>query len=436
MSKRRTMEARRALLRAIFDAAVAAAHPRHGLQAHLPEPPAGRIIVLAAGKAAAAMAAVAEEHYRNIGLAPRRLSGLAATRRGHGVPLRHIELIEAGHPMPNAQSEAAAAMALANARRAETGDLVLALLSGGGSANWMAPVEGVSVAQKQTVTRQLLVSGAPIGAINAVRKHISRIKGGKLAVAARPARVVTLAISDVANDDPSVIASGPTVPDATTLADARAVLRDHAITTEAAITRALNDPANETPKPEDPVFANSEFRIIARARDALDAAAETARRAGYHVIDLGAALEGEAREAGLRHGAIALEAARTGKPAAIVSGGELTVTVRGKGRGGPNQEYALALALALRSQPELAARISALAADTDGNDGGSGAITDPAGAFVDGEVIARMASSPADAADALANNDSTAFFETTGGSFVSGPTMTNVNDLRVILVEP
>lgn len=436
MNQRRTMRERRALLRTIFGAAVAAAHPRHRLQAYLPEPPAGRIVVLAAGKAAAAMVAVAEEHYRNTGLAPERLSGVAATRRGQGVPLSRIDLIEAGHPMPDAQSEMAAAVALAKAREANADDLVLVLVSGGGSANWMAPVAGISAAQKQTVTRQLLLSGAPIGAINAVRKHLSRIKGGRLAVAAHPARVLTLAISDVVNDDPSVIASGPTVPDATTLADARTVLRDHAIREEAAIARALNDDANETPKREDRVFAASEFRIVARARDALDAAAETARRAGYRVVDLGDRLEGEAREIGFRHGAIALEAARAGNPTALISGGELTVTVRGKGRGGPNQEYALALALAIEPHPDLAARISALAADTDGNDGGSGAPTDPAGAFVDGEIVARMTSLPVDAAAALAANNATAFFEAAGGSFVSGPTLTNVNDLRVILVEP
>lgn len=435
------MTDRRPFLRSLFDAAVAAARPDRVVAPGLPDPPPGRIILLAAGKAAAAMAAAAERHYLDdLDLDPARLDGLAATRRGHGVPTRRIGIVEAGHPMPDAASVAAADAALALAREAGPGDLVLVLLSGGGSANWTAPVEGVTIADKRALTRSLLRSGAPIADINAVRKHLSRIKGGRLARAAGPARVVTLAISDVPGDDPCVIASGPTVADPTTLADARAVLRRHGVAVDAAIVRALDDPRNETPKEGDPAFARASFAVVARPRDALDAAIAVATRAGYAVRDLGADLQGEAAEVGAAHARLAREALAFGRRTAILSGGELTVTVRGEGRGGPNQEYALALALALRPHPETFATIAALAADTDGGDGGTGAPGDAAGAFVDAHVMTRMTArgfDPVlDPAAALARNDSTGFFEAASGLLTTGPTLTNVNDIRVILVDP
>lgn len=431
------MTDQRPLLRSMYEAAVEATHPDTVVVPLLPDPPPGRIILLAAGKAAAAMAAAAERHYLDdLKLDPARLRGLAATRHGHGAPTRLTRIIEAGHPVPDAASVAAADATLALAREADADDLVLVLLSGGGSANWTAPVEGVSIADKQALTRSLLRSGAPIADINAVRKHLSRIKAGRLALAASPARIVTLAISDVPGDDPCVIASGPTAADPATLADARAALRRHGVAVDAAIASALDDPRNETPKDGDPAFARARFDVVARPRDALDAAVAIATRAGYRVRDLGADLQGEAREVGAAHVRLAREALASGRRTAILSGGELTVTVRGEGRGGPNQEYALALAHALRPHPEAFARIAALAADTDGSDGGTGAASDPAGAFVDAQVMERMVKLDLDSAAALARNDSTAFFEAAGGSLTTGPTLTNVNDIRVILVDP
>ena len=417
----------------MFDAAVRAAHPDHILAAHLPPPPPGRIIVLAAGKGAAAMAAAAERHYIDtLNIAPERIGGLATTRHGHRRPTRRIEVIEAGHPVPDEAGLQAAERTLALAEAAGDGDLVLVLLSGGGSANWIAPAEGVSFAQKQQMNRALLRSGAPIGAINTVRKHLSRIKGGRLARAAFPARVVTLAISDVPHDDPATIASGPTVPDPTTLADARAIIEDHGLTPDDAIRRALEDPRNESAKADDPAFARTRFDLISRPRDALDAAIARAQAEGYQVIDLGADLEGEAREVAAAHAALALQSLVRGRRVAILSGGELTVTVEGSGRGGPNQEYALALAIQLKD----ADGIAALAADTDGADGGGGSPDDPAGAIIDARTFAAMDAKQLDAKASLADNDATAFFEATGDLLHSGPTLTNVNDIRIILVDP
>ncbi len=340
------MTDRRPLLRAIFDAAVAAAHPDVVLSAHLGSAPKGRVICLAAGKGAAAMAAAAERHYLDtLALAPERLTGIATTRHGHGVPTRRIRVVEAGHPVPDEAGLKAADDTLRLAAEATADDLLLVLLSGGGSANWIAPVEGISFAQKQQVTRALLRSGAPIGEINTVRKHLSRIKGGRLARAgSRAAEIVTLAISDVPHDDPSAIASGPTVPDPTTLADARALVARYDLAIDDAVRRALDDPKNESCKPGDPAFARAQFELIARPKASLDAAIKLASDAGYAVIDLGADLEGEARDVAAAHAQLALKARREGKRIAILSGGELTVTVRGNGRGGPNQEYALALA--------------------------------------------------------------------------------------------
>jgi hydroxypyruvate reductase len=427
------MTDRRPLLRAIFEAAVAAAHPDVVLARHLRPAPKGRVICLAAGKAAAAMAAAAERHYLDaLQLDPERLTGIATTRHGHGVPTRRIKVIEAGHPVPDEAGLKGAEESLRMAAGAGADDLLLVLLSGGGSANWIAPVAGVSFAQKQQVTRALLRSGAPIGEVNTVRKHLSRIKGGRLARAGqRAAEIVTLAISDVPHDDASAIASGPTVPDPTTLADARAIVAKYRLTLDDAIGRALNEPDNESCKPGDPAFARAPFELIARPRASLDAAIGKAKDAGYDIVDLGADLEGEARDVAAEHAKLALQAREQGKRVAIVSGGELTVTVRGNGRGGPNQEYALALASLLKDTTG----ISALAADTDGADGGAGSATDPAGAIIDAGTFARMKSLGLDAKAYLDNNDATAFFAATGDLLLTGPTLTNVNDIRVILVD-
>jgi glycerate 2-kinase len=426
------MTDKRPLLRAIFDAAVAAAHPDVVLSAHLPPAPKGRVICLAAGKAAAAMAAAAERHYLDrLGLAPSRLSGVATTRHGHGVPTRRIKVIEAGHPVPDEAGLKGAEESLGLAADADSDDLLLVLLSGGGSANWIAPVQGVSFAQKQQITRALLRSGAPIGEVNTVRKHLSRIKGGRLARAGRRADIVTLAISDVPHDDPSAIASGPTVPDSTTLAEARAIVAKYDLGVDDAIRDALNDAHNESCKPGDPAFARAQFELIARPKASLDAAISIAKDAGYGIIDLGADLEGEARIVAADHARLALRARAEGKRVAILSGGELTVTVRGNGRGGPNQEYALALAELLKDT----SGISALAADTDGADGGAGSAADPAGAMIDASTFTKMASLGLDAKAYLDNNDATAFFAATGDLVLTGPTLTNVNDVRVILVD-
>jgi glycerate 2-kinase len=426
------MTDRRPLLRAIFDAAVAAAHPDVVLSAHLRGVPKGRVICLAAGKAAAAMAAAAERHYLDqLGLAPSRLSGIATTRHGHGVPTRRIKVIQAGHPVPDEAGLKGAEESLRLAHDAGVDDLLLVLLSGGGSANWIAPAEGVSFAQKQQVTRALLRSGAPIGEVNTVRKHLSRIKGGRLARAGQRAEIVTLAISDVPHDDPSAIASGPTVPDPTTLADARAIVAKYDLAVDDAIRRALDDAGNESSKPGDAAFARAHFELIARPKASLDAAIKLARDAGYAIADLGADLEGEARSVAAEHAQLALQARAQGQRVAILSGGELTVTVRGNGRGGPNQEYALALADLLKDT----AGISALAADTDGADGGAGSATDPAGAMIDQSTFAKMKSLGLDAGAYLDNNDATAFFAATGDLLLTGPTLTNVNDIRVILVD-
>src|ERR1700761_1591028 len=426
------MTDRRPLLRSIFDAAVAAAHPDVVLSAHLPQPQQGRVICLAAGKGAAAMAAAAERHYLDtLGLEPSRLSGIATTRHGHGLPTRRIKVVEAGHPVPDEAGLKGADDSLRLAATAEAGDLVLVLLSGGGSANWIAPTDGVSFAQKQQVTRALLRSGAPIGEINTVRKHLSRIKGGRLARAGQRAEIQTLAISDVPRDDPSAIASGPTVPDPTTLADARAIVAKYNLVVDDAIKRALDDAKNESCKPGDAAFAHARFELIARPRASLDAAIKLAKDAGYEIIDLGADLEGEARDVAADHARLALDARAKGKRVAILSGGELTVTVRGNGRGGPNQEYALALANLLKQTPD----ISALAADTDGADGGAGNATDPAGAIIDQTTFDKMKSLGLDPKAYLDNNDATAFFTATGDLLSTGPTLTNVNDVRVILVD-
>src|SRR5438874_12313452 len=297
------MTDRRPLLRAIFDAAVAAAHPDVVLSPHLRPVPKGRIICVAAGKGAAAIAAAAERHYLDaLELDPERLLGVATTRHGHGVPTRRIKVIEAGHPVPAEAGLQGAEQSLQLAQAAGNDDLLLVLLSGGGSANWIAPADGVSFAQKQQVNRALLRSGAPIGEMNIVRKHLSRIKGGRLARAGQhAAEIVTLAISDVPHDDPSAIASGPTVPDTSTLADARALVARYNLTVDDAIRRALEDPGNESCKPGDAAFAHAQFEVIAKPKASLEAAVRIAKDAGYEVIALGADLEGEARDVAAGH---------------------------------------------------------------------------------------------------------------------------------------
>ena len=422
----------RSFLADLYRTAVAAAHPASCLPSLLPSPPSGRLIMLAAGKAAGSMSEVAEAHYLDrLQIAAERMSGVAVARHGYGRHLRRIRMIEAGHPIPDAAGLEGADRALNLADGADANDLVLVLMSGGASANWIAPGAGISFEDKQSITRALLRSGATITEINTVRKHLSRIKGGRLSMHARPAKLVTLAISDVPGDDPSAIGSGPTVPDPTTLADARAIVAKYRFDVPESVTRALNDPKNESPKPGDPVFAGSQIALAARPADAMRAAEAAIRNAGYDCISLGDRIEGEAREVAAAHASLARDLRAKGKRAVMLSGGELTVTIRGKGRGGPNQEYALALAINLAGMPAVAA----LAADTDGTDGGGGAATDPAGAMVDGESVTRAKARGLDPAAFLADNDSSGFFEALGDLLAPGPTYTNVNDFRAIIVD-
>jgi glycerate 2-kinase len=423
----------RAFLFDLFGAAVAAAHPDNCLAPHLPSPPAaGRLLILAAGKAAGAMAAVAERHYVDQGiLSADRISGLVVTRHGYGRPVRFVRLIEAGHPVPDAAGLAATFETLALADSAGPDDLVLVLISGGASANWIAPALGLSLSEKQALTRALLASGASISEINTVRKHLSRIKGGRLAQRAAPARLVTVGISDVSGNDPTVIGSGPTVPDPTTLSEARAILARYHLSASDAVMRALEDPANETPKPGQAVFAGASFALATRPADVFRHIEAVVRQAGYDCVLLGTQIEGEAREVAAGHARLARELKAQGRRAVILSGGELTVTVRGRGRGGPNQEYALALAIALAGTDGIAA----LAGDTDGTDGGSGKPDDPAGAFIDAGTLARARARGLDPAGLLDDNNSTEFFAILGDLLRPGPTFTNVNDFRAIVVD-
>ena len=424
-------EREREHLARLLSAAIAAAQPARILPAHLPEPiDGGRIVVVGAGKAAAGMALAAETHYAALA-ASGRLVGEVATRHGYGLATQHIAVTEAGHPVPDAGSELAARRALELVASAGPMDTIVVLLSGGASAIWSAPVEGVTLAGKQAVTRALLKSSARIHDVNCVRKHLSRIKGGRLAAAARGRGLVTLAISDVPGDDPGVIGSGPTVPDRTSLAEARAIVADLGPSVPVSVTAALADPRNETLKAGDSVFAGSDYRIVATPALSLVAAKTEAERLGYKVQMLGDAIEGEAREVARAHARLALSAAKPGARLALLSGGELTVTVTGDGAGGPNQEYALALAIALDGVPG----ICAIAADTDGSDGGRGAADDPAGAVVLPDTIARASGRGPGALACLENNDSTAFFCSLGDLVATGPTQTNVNDFRAILID-
>lgn len=422
----------RAFLADLFRTAVAAAHPATCLPALLPQPRAGRLIVLAAGKAAGSMAEVAEGFYLDrLKLDPERLCGIAVARHGYGRPLQIVTMIEAGHPVPDGAGLEAALRAIEFADGANADDLVLVLMSGGASANWIAPAAGVTFADKQAVTRALLRSGATIGEINTVRKHLSRIKGGRLARYAYPAKLVTIAISDVPGDDPSAIGSGPTVPDPTTLTQARAIVAKYRLDLPTSVTAALANANNESPKPGDPVFAGSQFVLAARPADSLRAAEAAVRAAGYECMSLGDRVEGEAREVAAAHAKLARDLRAKSARTVILSGGELTVTIRGQGRGGPNQEYALALSIALAGMPAVAA----LAGDTDGTDGGAGAASDPAGALLDGQTVARAQALGLDPAAFLADNNSTGFFVALKDLLLTGPTYTNVNDFRAIVVD-
>ncbi len=426
------MTSHRNFLEGLFGTAIAAAHPSRCLPPLLPEAPrSGRLILLAAGKAAGSMAEVAEAHYLGSGFPKERLTGIAVARHGYGRPLRVVEMVEAGHPVPDQAGLDAAARTLLLADSATEQDLVLVLMSGGASANWIAPAPGLSLEAKQAVTRALLRSGASIGEINTVRKHLSRIKGGRLARNAFPAPLVTIGISDVPGDDPAVIGSGPTVPDPTTLADARSIVARYRLDLPSAVTEALNDPANESPKPDDPAFRGTQYLMAARPIDAFKAAEADIRKAGLDCIFLGDRVEGEAREVAAAQARLARDLRAKGQRAVILSGGELTVTIRGQGRGGPNQEFALALAAELDG----ACGIAALAGDTDGTDGGAGSADDPAGAYVDGKSAARGRAVGLAPADCLADNNSTAFFAAINDLISPGPTFTNVNDFRAIMVD-
>jgi glycerate 2-kinase len=406
-------------LRALFDAAVAAASPDICVPPHLPEPPKGRTVVVGAGKAAASMARAVEARWAGT------LEGLVVTRYGHSMPTRHIAVIEAGHPMPDAAGTQAAERILRLVQGLTADDLVLALISGGGSALLSLPAPGVTLADKQAVNKALLHSGAPISEINCVRKHLSAIKGGRLALAAQPARVVSLIVSDVPGDDPATVASGPTVPDATSLGDARAILKKYGIVPPPAVAAHLGQPDSETPKPGDPRFAHVENRIIATAEGSLEAAAAVARQAGITPILLGDDIEGEARVVAAEQARLAITQKT---PCVLISGGETSVTMRGTGRGGRNAEYLLALAIALDGHPG----IHAIACDTDGIDG----TEDNAGALLSPDSLMRARGLGLDARAMLDNNDGYGLFSTLGDLVVTGPTRTNVNDFRAILVMP
>lgn len=396
----------------------------------LPLSPHGRTLAIAIGKGAAAMMRVAQERARQAKARP--LEGLVVTRHGHlpaaGAEWPGVEVIEAGHPYPDENSVRAAHRALDLARELEAGDRLLLLLSGGGSALMAAPADGLTLADKQQVTRALLQSGATIEEINRVRKHLSLVKGGRLAVAAGHAAVTTWIISDVPGDDPSFVSSGPTVPDLSSLAEAREIVARYGIALPPAVAAALDDPANETPAPDSLGLAGAETRVIARARDALRAADAEAAARGYAVTDLGDQLQAEARHLGASHAALTRRLARQGERRAIISGGETTVTVVNKaGRGGRNMEYCLGLAIALAGQPG----VWALACDTDGIDG----TEDAAGAIVTPYTLARAAALGLDPAKFLAENNAFLFFQALGDLVVTGPTLTNVNDFRVILID-
>ncbi len=411
-------------LTSLFAAAVAAADPDVTIRGHLPARPKGRTIVVGAGKGAAQMAAAFEKAWD----AP--LEGTVVTRYEYAAPCARIEVLEAAHPVPDPAGLAAARRLMERVSGLTEDDLVVALICGGGSALLPAPAGNLTLDDEIAVNRALLASGAPIAAMNAVRKHVSAIKGGRLAAAAYPARVVSLIVSDIPGDDPALVASGPTVPDATTRDDARRIVETFAMKLPAAVTAHLASPEAEAPRPDDPRFARNSVSVIASAARSLEAAAEAAKAQGIAAVILSDSIEGEARDVGSVHAAIAREVAAKdrpfSKPVVILSGGETTVTLRGKGRGGRNSEFLLSFALGIDG----VAGIDALAADTDGIDGSE----DNAGAFADGGSIVRMRAAGVDAKAALAGNDAFTAFAATGDLFSPGPTGTNVNDFRAILV--
>jgi glycerate 2-kinase len=414
----------RKLLRAMFDAAVAAALPQHSVPLHMPKAPKGRTIVVGAGKASAAMAKALEDHW------PHPLEGLVVTRYGHAVACRKIRIVEAAHPVPDAAGAAAAADMLELVQGLTADDLVVALVSGGASALLSLPAHGITAEEKRAVNKALLTCGAPIAEMNCVRKHLSAIKGGRLAAAAFPARVETLVISDVPGDDMSAVGSGPTVADPTSFADALAIVERYRLELPASVMARLKAGADETPKPGDPRLATTSAHLIASPQQSLEAAAAIAKQNGYLPLILGDAIEGEAKDIGIAMAGIALQARRFGQPAkppcAIISGGETTVTLNGNGVGGRNVEFLLSLAVKLHGAPG----IHALAADTDGVDGAA----EVAGAVIAPDTLESARSLGLNARAMLENNDAHTFFAKLGDQLVTGPTLTNVNDIRIILV--
>lgn len=415
-----SVQSPRLFLQSLFEVALDAVRPSHCLPGHLPEPPtAGRTVVIGAGKGAAAMAKAVEDNWRG------GLDGLVVTRDGHGAPCRSIEVVEASHPVPDQRGREAAHRILAKVQGLTADDLVLCLISGGGSALLTMPGEGLQLDEKQAINKALLRSGVPIDEMNTVRKHLSAIKGGRLAAAAHPARVVTLAISDVPGDDASIIASGPTVADPSTAADALAILQRYNIDIAPQVAAFLASPAAETPKPGDRRLAGTDYRMIATPQMALDAAANYCRAQGVAVQLLGDDIEGEARAVGADMARLAVE--KTGKgPLVLLSGGETTVTVRGNGRGGRNAEFLLSLTVALDG----ADGIHAIACDTDGIDGSE----DNAGAHCGPDTVARARALGLDGQAMLDNNDGYGFFQALNDLIVTGPTRTNVNDFRAIYI--
>ncbi|HEY5579831.1 MAG TPA: glycerate kinase [Rhodoferax sp.] len=419
-----TDSAPRQILQQMFHAAIEAAQPAHCIPPYLPEAPRGRLIVIGAGKASAEMARAVEENWSG------QLSGLVVTRYGYGVPCERIEIIEAAHPIPDAAGLAAAGRIRALVSDLTADDLVLCLISGGGSALLVLPLDGVTLEDKQAVSRSLLKSGASISEMNCVRRHLSAIKGGRLAAACYPAKVVTLLISDVPGDNPCDIASGPTVGDATTCTDALAIVRRYGIELPATVREVLESGRGESIKPDDPALANIDTHIIATPQMALDAAAKVATESGYTPYILGDSIEGEARDVGKVMAAITLQVIRQAQPfkapCVLLSGGETTVTVRGNGRGGRNVEFLLSLCVALQGQ----IGVHALAGDTDGVDG----LEEIAGAYLAPDTLQRAWAAGIRPKDSLDNNDGHGFFSALGDSIVTGPTLTNVNDFRAILI--
>jgi hydroxypyruvate reductase len=414
----------RALLRRMFQAAIDAAQPALCVPRHLPQPPLGRLVVIGAGKASAAMARAVEDNWRG------ELSGLVVTRYGYSVPCRRIEIVEAAHPVPDAAGLAAAERILKLVQNLHPEDLVLCLISGGASALLVLPLPGLTLQDKQAVNRALLTSGATIREMNCVRRHLSAVKGGRLGAACHPAKLITLLISDVPGDDPVDIGSGPTVADPSTCADALAILKRYAIEVPPNVRGLLESGRGESPKPGDPQLACSEIRMIATPQMALEAAANVARQAGVAPLILGDSIEGEARDVGKVMAGIARQVGTHGQPCAapcvLLSGGETTVTVHGEGRGGRNVEFLLALGIALDGQEG----VFAIAGDTDGVDG----TEEVAGAYLAPDSLTRALDKGINARSSLANNDGHGFFESIGDAVVTGPTLTNVNDFRAILV--